>query len=409
MGNDAPVYSLNNIFNVNLGSNTGLLGSTAESDFPFNGQPGITQGNVAADSRLTPEFTTEIEVGGRLEFFYGRIDLDFSLYKRNSTDQIANISVPSATGYEQLTTNFGNLQNKGIEVGLRLVPLKFPNGFTWDIYTNFTRNVSEVLELKEGVERINIRNLFGGGIRPVLEVGQPYGAFYGTVTARDEDGNLLIDPGSGSLLPSLADNGFGIIGDPNPDFTLGVSNTFSFRGLALSFLIDYRHGGDFYSTTTERLMGRGVVKDTEDREPSRIIPGVLGDPNTGLPLLDESGNKIPNTIQITSNDIFFQPGNTRSFFVNGQDDMSVFDGTVIRLREISLGFTFPKKLLDRTPFGNASLTFTGRNLWYFAPNIPHSLNLDPERNGFGATNTQGIEYATAPQSKRYGVNLNVTF
>lgn len=409
VGNDAPVYSLNNIFNVNLGANTGLIGATAESDFPFNGQPGITQGNVAADNRLTPEFTTEIEIGTRLEFFYGRIDLDLTLYKRNSTDQIANISVPSATGFEQLTTNFGNLQNQGIELGLRLVPIKLRNSFTWDIYTNFTKNDSEVLELKEGVERINIRNLFGGGIRPVLEVGQPYGALYGTVTARDEEGNYLIDPATGALFPSLENNGFGIIGNPNPDFTVGISNTFSFKGLSFSFLIDYRHGGDFYSTTTERLLGRGVVKDTEDREPSRIVPGYLGDPNTGMPLLDENGSKILNTIQITTNDIFFQPGNTKSFFINGQDDVSVFDGTVIRLREISLGYTLPKKLLDRTPFGNASLTFTGRNLWFFAPNIPHSLNLDPERNGFGATNTQGIEYATAPQSKRYGLNLNVTF
>ena len=237
VGNDAPVYSLSNLFNVNLGSNTNLIGSTAESDFPFNGQPGITQSNVAADPNLTPEFTREIEVGGRLEFFYGRIDLDFSLYKRNSTDQIANISIPSATGFEQLTTNFGDLQNKGIEVGLRLVPVKLRNGLTWDIYANFTKNESEVLELLPGVERINIRNLFGGGIRPVLEVGQPYGALYGTVTARDEQGNLLIDPNSGALFPSLKDNGFGILGDPNPNFTLGLANTFSFKGFSLSVLI----------------------------------------------------------------------------------------------------------------------------------------------------------------------------
>ncbi len=409
VGNDAPVYSLSNTFNVNLGANTNVIGSTAEADFPFNGQPGITQSNVAADPFLTPEFTTEIEVGGRLEFFYGRIDLDFSLYKRNSTDQIANISIPSATGFEQLTTNFGDLENQGVEIGLRLIPIKLRNSFTWDIYANFTKNDSEVVELLEGVERINIRNLFGGGIRPVLQVGQPYGALYGTVTARDEQGNLLIDPSSGALFPSLKDNGFGILGDPNPNFTLGLSNTFSFKGINLSVLMDYRDGGAFYSTTTERLLGRGVVADTEDREPSRIIPGFLGDPNTGEALLDESGNKIPNTIQITTNDLFFQPGNNTSFFINGQDDASVFDGTVIRLREISLGYTFPQTLLDRTPFGAASLTFTGRNLWHFAPNIPHSLNLDPERNGFGNSNTQGIEYATAPQSKRYGVNLKLTF
>ncbi len=409
VGNDAPVYSLSNVFNVNHGANTNLIGSIAENDFPFNGQPAITQGNVAADPNLTPEFTSEIEFGGRLEFFYGRIDLDFTFYKRNSTDQIANISIPSATGYEQLTTNFGDLQNQGIELGLRLVPVKLANSLTWDIYANFTKNESEVIRLLDGVERINIRNLFGGGIRPVLEVGQPYGALYGTATARDEEGNLLIDPNSGALFPSLKDNGFAILGDPNPDFTLGISNTFSFKGFTLSALIDYRHGGAFYSTTTERLLGRGVVKDTEDREPSRIIEGFLGDPNTGEALLDENGNKIPNTIQITTNDIFFQPGNNTSFFINGQDDASVFDGTVIRLREISFGYSFPQSLLDRTPFGKAMITVTGRNLWFNAPNIPSSLNLDPERNGFGSDNTQGIEYATAPQSKRYGINLNITF
>ncbi len=409
VGNDAPVYSLSNLFNVNLGAITNVIGSTAESDFPFTGQPGITQSNVAADPNLTPEFTREIEVGGRLEFFYGRIDLDFSLYRRNSTDQIANISIPSATGFEQLTTNFGDLQNQGIEVGLRLVPVKLKNSFTWDLYANFTKNESEVLELLPGVERINIRNLFGGGIRPVLEVGQPYGALFGTVTARDSEGNLLIDPNSGALFPSLENNGFGILGDPNPNFTLGLSNTFSFKGFNISVLMDYRDGGAFYSTTTERLLGRGVVTDTEDREPSRVIPGFLGDPNTGQPILDEAGNKIPNTIQITTNDLFFQPGNNTSFFINGQDDASVFDGTVIRLREISFGYTFPEAFLQRTPFGRLTLNLTGRNLWYFAPNIPHSLNLDPERNGFGATNTQGIEYATAPQSRRYGLNLNVTF
>ena len=409
VGNDAPVYSLSNTFNVNLGANSGAIGSIAENDFPFNGQPGITQSNAAADPRLTPEFTTEIEAGARLEFFYGRIDLDFTFYKRNSTDQIANISIPSATGYEQLTTNFGDLQNQGVEIGLRLVPLKLKNSLTWDIFANFTKNDSEVIALREGIERINIRNLFGGGIRPVLEVGQPYGALYGTVSAKDEEGNYLIDPTSGALFPAVENNGFGILGDPNPNFTLGLSNTFSFKGFSLSVLMDYRDGGAFYSTSTERLLGRGVVKDTEDREPSRIIPGFLGDPITGQPLLDEAGNKIPNTVQITTNDIFFQPGNSRSLFINGQDDVSVFDGTVIRIREISFGYTFPDRLLERTPFGRASLTFTGRNLWHFAPNIPHSLNFDPERNGFGNTNTQGIEYAAAPQSKRYGVNLNITF
>ncbi|UII32370.1 SusC/RagA family TonB-linked outer membrane protein [Fulvivirga ulvae] len=410
VGNDAGPYSLTNTFSVNLGNNTGVIGSVNQNDLPFLGQPGITQSNVASDPDLTPEFTKEWELGTSLAFFEDRINLDVTYYKRNSTDQIANVTLPSASGFEQLITNFGDLENKGWEIGLGLVPVKLGNGFKWETYTTFTKNESKVLALSDGVERINIRNLFGGGVRPILEVGQPYGALYGSVSARDDEGNFLIDPRTGILFPSLENNGLGIIGDPNPDFTMGFINTFSFKGITLQALIDYRHGGDMYTTTVERLLGRGVTKDTEDRESSRIIPGFYGDPNTGQPLLDESGNKIPNTTQITTNDLFFSNGGSQqSFGINGADEMSVYDGTVIRLREVSLGYQLPKKLLEKTPFGSASITFTGRNLWYNAPNIPEYTNFDPEVNGFGSTNTQGIEYASAPQSKRYGVNLKFTF
>lgn len=408
VGNDANPYLLVNTFNINHGASTGLVGSLADISLPFVGQPGFTQSNVAGDPNLTPEFTREYEFGTLLEFFYGRVGLDITYYKRNSTDQIANVSLPSASGFEQFTTNFGDLQNEGIEIGLQLVPIQTKSGFKWDIYTAFTHNENEVIALADGIEMINLRNLFGGGIRPILKPGAPYGALFGTVAARDEAGNLLIDPNTGTFFPETDNNGFDIIGDPNPDFSVGITNTFQFKGVTLSAVIDYRHGGDIYSTTVERLLGRGVVADTEDREPSRIIPGVLGNPTTGEPILDESGNKIQNTIQVTTNDLFFQPG-FGGYFINAPDEFSVYDGTNIRLREVSLGYAFPKTLLDKTPFGSASLTFVGRNLWRFAPNIPHSTNFDPERNGFGATNTQGIEYATAPQSKRYSLQLNVTF
>ncbi len=408
VGKDAEPYSLSNTFNINHGQNTGLIGSVQDNDFPFNGQPGITQSNVASDPDLTPEFTSEVEFGLGVGLFKDRVDLDVTLYKRNSTDQIANVSIPSASGFEQFVTNFGDLENKGIEIGLGVTPFSSNNGFTWKLYTSFSKNESEILELADGIERVNIRNLFGGGIRPVLEVGQPYGAFYGTQSARDAEGNFLIDPNTGSFFPSTQDNGFGIIGDPNPNFILGINNTLSYKGLNFGVVIDYRDGGDIYSTTVERLLGRGVAADTEDRESSIVLPGFLGDRTTGQPILDENGSKIPNTIQVTTNDLFFQPG-FGGYFINAADEHSVYDGTNIRLREVSLGYDLPPSLLNGTPFGRASITLTGRNLWRYAPNIPHSTNFDPEVNGFGATNTQGIEYAAAPQSKRYGVNLKFSF
>ncbi|MEM6840966.1 MAG: SusC/RagA family TonB-linked outer membrane protein [Bacteroidota bacterium] len=405
VGNDADPYQLTNLFSINRGQSTNLIGSVPDNDLPFNGQPGITRDPIAFDPELSPEFTDEFEVGTTLDFFLGRVVLDFTYYNRVTRDQIVNVSVPETSGFQQLVTNAGEMGNRGIEVGLNLVPIQLNNGLRWDIYTAFTRNRNEVLAIPEGLDRFNVRNLFGGGVTPVIEPGQPYGILRGSVSARDEEGNLLIDPSTGVLFPALE---FDRIGDPNPDFLLGITNTVSFKGFTISALLDYRQGGDIYTTTVERLLGRGVTRDTEDRDASRIVPGFLGDPNTGQPILDENGNKIPNTIQVSTNDLYFQNGNG-SFGINAEDEWTVYDGTVVRLREASIGYTLPQSVLERTPFGRVTLTLTGRNLWYNAPNIPKYTNFDPEVNGFGSTNTQGIEYASAPTTRRFGVNLNVTF
>nr|WKN34768.1 SusC/RagA family TonB-linked outer membrane protein [Tunicatimonas sp. TK19036] len=405
VGNDADPYQLTNLFSVNRGASSNLIASIPDNDLPFNGQPGITRDPIAFDPNLNPEFTDEFEVGTTLDFFLGRIVLDFTYYDRETYDQIVNVSVPESSGFQQLVTNAGSIENKGIEIGLNLVPLQLNNGLRWDIFGSFTKNQSKVLEIPEGLDRFNVRNLFGGGVTPVIEPGQPYGILRGSVSARDDEGNLLIDPADGMLFEALNQ---AKIGDPNPDFLLGVTNTISFKGFTLRALIDYRHGGDIYTTTVERLLGRGVTKDTEDRDASRIVPGFLGDPNTGLPLLDENGNKIPNTIQVSTNDLYFQNGGG-SFGINAEDEWTVYDGTVVRLREASIGYTLPQSMLETLPFGRVTLTFTGRNLWYNAPNMPEYTNFDPEVNGFGSTNTQGIEYASAPTTRRFGVNLNVTF
>ncbi len=405
VGNDADPYQLINLFSVNRGNSTNLIASIPDNDLPFNSQPGITRDPVAYDPNLSPEFTDEFEAGADLDFFLGRVVIDFTYYDRVTRDQIVSVSVPHSSGFQQLVTNVGEMENKGVEVGLTLVPLQLSNGLRWEIFTSFTRNRNKVLEIAAGLDRFNIQNLFGGGITPVIEPGEPYGILRGSVSARDEEGNLLIDPTDGMLFPALE---FAKVGNPNPDYLLGVTNTFTWKGLSLRALVDYRKGGDIYTTTVERLLGRGVTKDTEDREAPRIVPGFLGDPNTGQPLLDENGNKIPNTIQVSMNDLYFQNGGG-SFGINAEDEWSVYDGTVIRLREVSLGYALPQSILENTPFGTLSLTFTGRNLWYHAPNFPEHTNFDPEVNGFGSTNTQGIEYASAPTTRRFGVNLQVTF
>jgi TonB-linked SusC/RagA family outer membrane protein len=387
VGRDANAYQINKVFG---------LGSV------FAGQPTVFLPATLGNPNLKPENTEEIEVGTDLEFFNKRISLDFTWYKKTTTDLISRVNVPNSTGYSSFLTNIGEMENKGIEIGLTLVPFKTEN-FTWTSYTSFTKNENVVKELIEGLDRFPIDvNQVG-----YVQKGQPYGIFYGTAFARDEDGNYLIEEGGGGVLQALESK---VIGDPTPDFKIGFSNTFKYKNISLRAQIDWKEGGDIHSSTIEGLLGRGVTKDTEDREHTYIIPGYYGDPTTGQPILDSSGNKIPNTTQITMNNLYFSPTtNSNTFGINSVDEADVYDGTVYRLREVSLTYEVPKKFLEKSFIGSMSISAIGNNLWYFAPNVPKYTNFDPDVTSYGSSNLQGIETQSAPSAKRYGFKVNITF
>lgn len=395
-GNDAEPYSLKTLYTLN----PQFVSQSVM--FPFNGTPATTLGDVAADPNLTPEFTTTVEVGAELHFFNRRAYIDFSLYKSLTTNGIASQSFPAVSGFTNFLTNFGEVSNKGVEVTLNFSPIDNAGGLRWNVNGTFTHYRTVVEELAPGVEEVVILPLFAGQITPVLRPGQEYGIMRGTVNARDDEGNLLIDPATGQLIRAASP---AIVGNPNPDFLVGLNNSFSYKGFTFSFLFDWRQGGDVYSTTILSQLGRGVTRDTENREMNWIIPGVLGDINTQEPILDAEGNKIRNTVQIETNDLWF--GET--FAVNSADEWNVFDGTYIKLREVGLGYEFPQNLLSKTPFGSARITLTGRNLWYKAPNVPKYSNFDPETSTFGTSNAQGFEFDNVPSVRRYGVNLRFTF
>jgi hypothetical protein len=208
----------------------------------------------------------------------------------------------------------------------------------------------------------------------------------------------------------IESNELGLVGDPNPDFKLGITNAISYKGVFLSALFDMTKGGDINSVTVSSLLGRGVTLDTKDRLSNWIIPGVYGDPATGKAILS-GGKPVQNITSITTNDLYFSPntGNGATFAINTADEWNVYDATVYRLREVALGYEFPKSLFSKLPIGSATITLTGRNLWYLAPNFPKYTNFDPEVSSYGSTAVQGVELSAAPTTKRYGVNLKVTF
>ena len=246
------------------------------------------------------------------------------------------------------------------------------------------------------------------------EPGFPYGYLRGGYSARSDDGQLLINPTSG--MP-FQDPNQGMVGDPAPDYKLGLTNTFSYKGIQLSVLFDLTQGGKFYSETINGMLGRGVTMDTKDREYSRVIKGIYGNP-TAVPGADglnhyipltSAGKTIDNQTRVTTNDLFFTNGTGASFATNGAFEYAVFDGTVYRLREIVLGYTLPASIVHKLKLSNVTISLSGRNLWYLAPNIPKYTNFDPDINSVVSGNAQGVETGGAPSSKRFGINLNVAF
>jgi len=385
VGKDASPYSLIDTYGVLT---------------PFNGVSRAELGTTSNNPNLQPEFTQEFEVGTRLEFLKRRLALDFTWYNKISTNQIAAIGLPSSSGFNSVYSNFGKIQNVGVEFDAtgKVIDAK---DFKWNLHFTFTKNKNTVKELTNNVTRLSLNGVLES-ISPYLEVGKPFGYLRGTVNYRDAQGNLLIDPSTGLLIPDPTQ---AEVGDPNPDYKMGLGTTVNFKNFFLTAHFDFTKGGDIYSVTVNTLLGRGVTKDTEDREHTWVIPGYYGDANTGKALLDASGNKIPNTVQVTTNDLYFGS----SFAINGQTEYSVYDATVLHFRELTFGYDFTKKMLAKTPFGSATLSFSAYNLWFFAPNIPKYTNFDPEVNSFGSSSTQGIELSAAPSTRRIGVNLKLTF
>jgi len=391
VGMDADPYVVNPSYLLRTGN------------FPFLGNPAMYTPNTVYDVNLKPEYKEDIEIGAELNFLDNRLNFDVALYKSVSTDMIYPVFVAPSSGYSQNYTNVGQMDNRGIELAVDLHPVRTQD-FNWNAKVTYTKNINEVVDIN-GVDSLAyIDQLFGDPAAAII-VGQPYGVFYGNVSARDNEGNVLIDPSTGLMIDALEQE---VYGDPNPDYIMGISNMFSYKGLSLSFLIDYKKGGDIFSETVVTLLGRGVTKDTEDREKTVILPGVYGDANTKQPILDGNGNKMPNMTQVSVNDLYFSSGFS-SYAINAFGEWNVYDATTLRLREITLGYDIPKKFLGSLPVKGAYLGVSGRNLWYWAMNVPEYTNFDPEVSTNGATNVLGVEYSGAPSTRRFGFNLKVIF
>ncbi|RIJ42995.1 SusC/RagA family TonB-linked outer membrane protein [Pontibacter oryzae] len=378
VGKDAPAYSLTTPFTFSTWGD----GWTTGISFPFTGVAGFNQLTQLGNAGIKPEKNKSIEAGIDLRFFNNRLGLDATWYKNNSEDQIIPVSVSSASGFLSAILNAGEIENRGIEAILRGTPVQ-TNDFSWDVIVNFTRNQSEVISLYPGVETITLNGFTSPSSRAV--VGEPYGVLFGGRFARNDQGQMLIGD-DGFPFPADED---GIIGDPNPDWTAGITNTLTWKGLSLSALLDIRKGGDIWNGTVGVMTFFGTAKRTENRGETKVFEGVRldGTPNTQEVVLDEE----------------WYQANGGGF--GAIEEQFVEDGSWVRLRELTLSYRLPSSLLEDTPVKSASIAFNARNLWL---NTDYS-GIDPENNLTGQGNALGLDYFSMPNTEGYGLTLRVSF
>lgn len=352
--------------------------------------------SLLANPGLKPELLTETEVGVESNLFENRIKINLSLYNRLAKDQIIERPLDTSTGFSSTFINAGSISNKGIELSLTITPVRSAD-FSWDITTNYTKNISKVESLPEGSKKILVNGYTNLGNFAIE--GEALNVIQASYTRRAPDGQLIVnDAGNWDIASDI-----GIIGNPNPNWLASVINSVSWKGISFGMQWDYVQGGQTLSYTAATMVGRGVAKDLESFDPTLplVLPGVLENK-------DASGSVTgytPNTIPLTTAGVFF--GNT--IIGGGAYDRGIYDATRIRFREISLSYSLPKAIVSKMKLKGINLSIIGNNLWYRAINAPKYAKADFDRTAFGSNNGAGFDYLGGPSAARYGGTIKVTF
>jgi TonB-linked SusC/RagA family outer membrane protein len=384
VGNDAPIYSI---------FDTYTLGT------PINGAPQAVVGITKNNPQLKPERTTSSEYGIELAFFNSRLGFDGTYYINKTVDQIIPVTVSPATGYSSAYLNSGTVQNKGIELSLNGTPFRSKN-FSWRIDLNFTKNNSKVLALFQDATGQQAQNLqigsFQGNVTIDAALGQPLGTIRGTDFVYQNGQKLIGDDGY-YVQTNTANN---IIGNSNPKWIGGINNSFRYKNVTLSFLVDIRKGGSVFSLDTYYGFDTGLYPETarlnDKGNPSRspisegggvILPGITADGQ-------------PNTIRVenTGSGLYGYEHNPNAGFV--------YDAGYVKLRQAQITYSLPQKLLSKLgPVKGVDLSLIGRNLWIIHKNLPYA---DPEES-LSSGNLQGYQSGAYPTVRTISLNAKFTF
>ncbi len=389
VGNDASAYRTANFY-----TKTDIDGGFGKTTFPFGTVQGFTSGDRVGNIELTPEFSTEFEIGTNLSFLKDRLSVGFTHYIKKSTDQIIDLPLPPSSGFTSKTINTGELKNEGNEIEMRGVPVLSKSGFKLELYGTYFKNNNKVVSLYKGVDQLAL----GGTNRTAIvdQVGQPAGSFYAADLLQDSQGRIVVDSATG--MPQITSD-LVYVGNYQPKFQASFGANFTFKGITFGFLFDMKNGGQFSSRTKDVMAFVGISKETENRE-DQIWPNSV--------YLASDGQYVTNTSQK------YHP---YDYFTNViPDGQHIVNAGYIKLREISLTYQFPAKWLAKTPFGSASLGLSGNNMFiwtksklFLGDKFRENVYVDPEQNSSGSSNAQGFEYSSNPSQRNYGIDFKFTF
>lgn len=359
----------------------------------FGGQSLFAISSVQNNPTLKPERTQSTEIGLEMKFLKNRIGLDVTAYRTLSIDQIMDVAISKATGYDKKYVNAGTIENKGIEASVFAIPVQTKD-FSWKVTVNYTVNRNKVVELYDGVSNLQLA-AFGGGVTLNATVGEPYGVLRGT-NFTYKDGQKIV-ASTGYYAQSDATS---IIGNVTPNWKMGVSNSLTYKNLSLGFLIDIQNGGSVFSLDQYYGLATGLYAETvplnDLGNPVRnsiatggglVYPGVLAD-----------GTANTKRISGENYGIFGYRRNPAGAFV--------YDASYVKLREVTISYKLPASLFGGKNFiKGATFSAVGRNLWIISKNLPYA---DPE-DGLTSGNLSGWQSGVYPSVREIGGSLKFSF
>lgn len=374
---------------------------TSGISFPFMGNAGYTVGNTVGNPKLKHETQTSFEVGAELKFLKDRLGIDASYFHNKNYDLLLSVPIAATSGFTNAYMNAASMESKGIELSFYAIPIKIKD-FQWEIRSNFTKMKNPVTGLAQDVNYV----LLNGDTKAQINaaVGYDYATIFGFDWYRDSKGDVLINDNPADTHPDgfpWTNNTTAVaIGKVSPDWTLNIYNTFTFKGFRMTALVDIKQGGYMNNGTRFNLNYYGQTIETLDRTTPTVFDGVYGH-------LDASGKVVStgvkNTTTVIKDQNWYRGEN--SFTSGGAATQAVEESSWVKLREVTLSYTFSKSLISKIKLKGLELYATGNNLLISTP----YKGGDPETSVYGATNGQGFDYFASPGVKSYVFGAKLVF